>query len=143
MRLHPVALALGLELAALEHCNVAVVTPDASVLSDAAAIDGAPGVIGRWVGLKTVVLAPPANVPAENGGWEALRKVLEYAKQRCPRVVFDVSPAANRSEQLTMTRWSDGVCIVARARVTKELELLRVQGDILEDRNLGVLLVEG
>jgi hypothetical protein len=96
----------------------------------------------RWIGPRLALLTPHA-VGEAGAGVVLLGRLVRESAGGFGHLLVDLTGFRELGEYLTAIRSLDGVMVVARAGVTREAELLKLNHALPPDRNLGVLLVGG
>ena len=86
----------------------------------------------------SVASMPPGKRPTHLG---TISQYIVKQAPTCAHLLVDLTGFDLIGEQLASHDFVDGVLIIARARTTKEGDLLTAQRDLDPKRNLGVLLV--
>lgn len=96
----------------------------------------------RWL-RGDVALLVPRRRGASGSGLGALSKVLSSAKDLFATCLIDLTGWRRLGEHMQAFALLDGIVVVARAGLTTEDQLLRLNAEIPAHRHLGVLLIGG
>jgi hypothetical protein len=93
----------------------------------------------RWLSGQLALLVPPRAGEA-GAGVPQLARVIQHSIELFSHVVVDLTGFKKLGEHLAAFDMVDGVIIVARAGLTTEAELLRLNHELPRHANFGVLL---
>jgi hypothetical protein len=105
----------------------------------ASAVDDESKFATRWLSGQLALLMPPRAGEA-GAGVPQLARVIQHSIELFSHVVVDLTGFKKLGEHLAAFDMVDGVIIVARAGLTTEAELLRLNHELPRHANLGVLL---
>ena len=93
----------------------------------------------RWLSGHLALLTPP-RAGFAGAGVPQLARVIQHSLELFSHIVVDLTGFKKLGEHLAAFDMVDGVIIVARAGLTTEAELLRLNHELPRAMNLGVLL---
>ena len=93
----------------------------------------------RWLHGSLALLTPP-RAGAAGAGLPQLARVIQRAGEIFAHLLVDLTGFTKIGEHLAAVEMMDAVVVVARAGVTREEELLRLQQELPGHLNLGVLI---
>jgi hypothetical protein len=93
----------------------------------------------RWLGATLALLTPP-RAGAAGAGLPQLARVIQRAGEIFAFLLVDLTGFKKIGEHLAAIEMMDGVVVVARAGLTREDELLRLNHELPGHENLGVLI---
>lgn len=96
----------------------------------------------RWL-RPSLALLTPKRIGAAGAGLPELARVIQEGFELFAHMLVDLTGFRELGEYLAAIEMLDGVVVVARAGVTREGDLLRLQHALPASHNLGVLLVGG
>ncbi|MCA9665019.1 MAG: hypothetical protein KC503_05500 [Myxococcales bacterium] len=142
----PLAIQLAMALSQLVRAKVAFI--DANVFMPALPVTGgADDASGSIFDIKYIhdhlALVIPKWVGEVGAGVPQLKAMIASNRERFRYMLVDLTGFDEIGDQLNAVDLLDGTVIVGLAGKTRETELLRVQFQLPEDRNLGVVLVGG
>ena len=95
--------------------------------------------VTRWLRGSLALLTPP-RAGAAGAGVPQLARVIQQGGELFAQVLVDLTGFKKLGEHLAAIEMVDGVLVVGRVGQTTEGELLRLNHELPESRNLGVLL---
>jgi hypothetical protein len=93
----------------------------------------------RWLRSTLALLTPP-RAGAAGAGLPQLARVIQRAGEIFAHLLIDLTGFKKIGEHLAAIEMMDGVVVVARAGITREDELLRLNHELPGHANLGVLI---
>jgi hypothetical protein len=93
----------------------------------------------RWL-RGTLALVTPPRAGAAGAGLPQLARVIQRSGELFSQMVVDLTGFKTIGEHLAAVEMMDGVVAVARAGLTREDELLRLDDELPRHLNLGVLI---
>ena len=134
------ARATGEAIAELTGTTVAIVEASGRTLAASSDGEQSSSLRGRWLGPSLAVVAP--NRPPEIGAAvQAVMDVVRRVENHSSCTLVDLSGLTDFAEQLAVVRHLDCVCIVLRAKKTRENALMRMAKELESKQLLGIILV--
>jgi hypothetical protein len=93
----------------------------------------------RWVSDRLALLTPPRAGDA-GAGLPQLARVIQHGGELFAHILIDLTGFRKLGEHLAAVEMTDAVMVIARAGVTREDDLLKLDHELPPHLNFGVLL---